>query len=128
MPLVRIDVSRDLSDERVAALADAVHLALVDTVGVPKDDRFQIISKHDGNLLLIDREFPGVNRSNEALIIEITFREGRSQDQKQRLYAEIVERAAQTAGLRPADIMVVLHENTFSDWSFGDGKAQYVEN
>jgi hypothetical protein len=39
MPLVRIDLVRGRTEQEVRAVADAVHAALVDVVGIPADDR-----------------------------------------------------------------------------------------
>ncbi len=58
------------------------------------------------------------------MIVHITFRRGRSDAQKRALYRTIAAKAAQSAGVRAADIMVVLTENDRIDWSFGDGVAQ----
>ncbi|MFI5302515.1 MAG: tautomerase family protein, partial [Polyangiales bacterium] len=46
MPLVRIDVLEGRTPEQLAALGDGVHRALVETVGVPVLDRFQVITQH----------------------------------------------------------------------------------
>lgn len=126
MPLVRIDVSSTLPPVRVAAVADSVHQALVATVDVPQADRFQVITAHDRSGLRIDPQFLDIQRSTEALIIAVTFRRGRTDDQKRNLYRQIVERASVAADMRPEDIMVVLTENTLSDWSFGNELAQYA--
>lgn len=126
MPLVRIDVPAALAPERVRAVADAVHAAMVATINVPAADRFQVITSHGPAGLLIDAAFLDVARGPQALIVAITLRQGRSDDQKRALYREIVSRAAGVAAMRPEDIMVVLTENTLPDWSFGKGEAQYA--
>ncbi len=46
MPLQRIDLHSGRPAEQRRAIADAVHRALVETIGVPPDDRFQVISEH----------------------------------------------------------------------------------
>ncbi len=125
MPLVRIDVPGETAPERVEALASAVHAALVDAVGIPADDRFQVVTPHGPRGLKIDPSFPGVARGPDACIVQITFRQGRSADIKRELYLQIGLRAQATAGWRPEDIMIVLHENSAIDWSFGGGIAQY---
>ena len=123
MPLVRIDIPQNWPETRIAALADAVHDALVETVDVPATDRFQIITEHAPGRLIMDRTYFGVDRSAGALVVTITFRRGRGEEKKRALYASLARRAA-AAGIRPEDVMVVLHENTPVDWSFGAGIAQ----
>ena len=46
MPLVRIDVRDERPAEDLAVLGDAVHRALVEAIGIPELDRFQVITRH----------------------------------------------------------------------------------
>jgi len=126
MPLVTFNVPLTLSNDRVTGLRDAVHEALVTTAEVPSDDRFHVVHRHDASGLSIDPGFLGVVRGPDAVIVEITFRMGRTQHQKQALYNEIARLALAKAGFRSEDVMVVLTENTSLDWSFGGGVAQYA--
>src|SRR5687767_7418331 len=122
MPLARISVPAHLSAEKIRALADAVHEALVATCDVPPNDRFQLISRFPAEAMLIDPSFPDVARSADASIVEIIFLAGRDDQRKQRLYRDLVERAV-AAGFRADDIMVALTENAPIDWSHGRGLA-----
>ena len=124
MPLVRISVPASTPGDTVRGLADAVHDAMVETVDVPPTDRFQVITRHDADHLMIDRTYFGVTRSAAAVIVQIAFRRGRTDVQKRALYRAITDKASAGAKLKPADIMVVLTENERIDWSFGDGVAQ----
>jgi len=126
MPLVTFHVPQSLPDDRITGLRDAVHEALVATANVPRDDRFHVVHRHDASSLLIDPGFPGVDRGPDAAIVQIIFRMGRTESQKQALYAEIARLAQAKAGFRPDDVMVVLSENTSLDWSFGGGVAHYA--
>lgn len=126
MPLVKFNVPQSLSHDRVAGLRDAVHEALVATADVPPDDRFHVVHRHDAASLLIDPGFLGVARSPDSVIVEIIFRMGRTEVQKQALYREVVQLAQTKAGMRPEDVMIVLSENTSLDWSFGGGVAHYA--
>lgn len=80
MPLARISVPAHLAQERVIALADAVHVALVATCGVPPKDRFQLISRFAEGAMIIDPTFPDVERTADASIVEITFLAGRNDE------------------------------------------------
>ncbi len=122
MPLVRITGRHDVRTLR--ALGDAVHDALVAAIGIPPDDRFQILTAATAETLVADAAYLGHHRESPA-IVEITLRGGRTNDQKRALYAEIA-RGAERAGVRPDDVMVVLHENQPVDWSFGGGVADYA--
>lgn len=126
MPLVRIAIPQHFSAARLQAISSAVHDAMLETITIPAADRFQIITRHAPDELVLDPTFLGINRSADASIVDITLRGGRSDDQKRALYARITALAQERASVSPADIMVVLSENTMPDWSFGDGLAQYA--
>jgi len=122
VPLVRLTGRHDLKTLR--ALGDAVHDALVTAIGIPPDDRFQILTTAADDVLITDPTYLGCRHESPA-IVEITLSAGRSNDQKRALYAAVA-RGAQAAGIRPDDVTIVLHENQRVDWSFGAGIAQYV--
>ena len=125
MPLLRLDLPDSVTPDEARALADAAHAALVTHMDVPADDRFQVIARHPPGGLVIDRNYLGIARSDRASVLQVTLRAGRSLDQKQRFLAEYARRAGE-AGWRAADLVVVIHENTPADWSFGEGVAQYA--
>lgn len=128
MPLVRIALRQGKSATYRRAVADSVHAALVEVVRIPPDDRFQVVSEHDADGLIINRTFLGIERSDDAIVVEITLRRGRPTPLKEALYQRIVDRLADDPGVRPEDVLVTLIENDLSDWSFGKGVAQYVKN
>ncbi|WP_244107860.1 tautomerase family protein [Burkholderia gladioli] len=47
MPLIRISLLKGKTPAQLRTMADAVHQALVDTYGVPANDRFQIIEQRE---------------------------------------------------------------------------------
>ncbi|WP_217169444.1 tautomerase family protein [Streptomyces sp. AC512_CC834] len=126
MPLVRIDAHGTVAG-RLDALGRAVHDALVETLGIPSDDRFQVLTGHDGvrGALRYD-DYLGVHRDEGIVFVAITLRSGRATGQKQALYRRIAELAEAYAGTAPRNVFVTLTENTSADWSLGHGLAQYV--
>lgn len=122
MPLVRITGSHDHSTLR--ALGDVVHEALVSAVGIPPDDRFQILDGLAPEAIVADRSFLGVARER-AVFVEVTLRGGRTREVKRAFYERVADGASERAGIRREDVMIVLHENATIDWSFGNGVAQY---
>jgi len=122
MPLARISVPAHLTPDRIRALADAVHEGLVETCGVPPNDRFQLVSTYVREMMFIDPTFPDVARTPDAAIIEILFLEGRTIEQKQNLFRRIADRAVR-AGFSGDDVMIALSENAPVDWSLGRGRA-----
>ncbi|MDX3233351.1 tautomerase family protein [Streptomyces sp. ME19-01-6] len=127
MPFVRIDALGADSD-RLDALGRAVHDAMVETIGFPPDDRFQVLVGHDGvrSTLRYDN-YLGVRRDDGVVYVAITMRSGRTPAQKRALYRRIAELAHAYAGTEPRNVFIVLTENESIDWSFGHGVAQYAD-
>lgn len=125
MPLVRIDLNATHTPERTRTIADAIHEAIVDIYGIPARDRFQIINRHQPGDIIAEDAGLGFERSNDVVMIQIFTQEGRSPETKQALYARIAEGLAQV-GIAGEDVFIGYVENTFYDWSFGFGTAQYV--
>lgn len=126
MPLIRIEMRRGKSRDYRRAVADGIHRALVDGIGVPLKDRFQIVTEHDGDNLIYDREYFGVARSDDAIFVTISLRRGRSPAVKQDFCRRVVANLAADPGVRPEDVAIVLTENGEADWSFGKGEAQLL--
>lgn len=126
MPLVRISVYEDLAQERRRQIPQAVYDAMRNTIQIPEGDLFVVLTAHAEGELVINPHFMGVSRTKDFVLVQITFRQGRSTEMKQRLYAEIADLLQQRAAIAPDDVMIVLTENDLADWSFGRGEAQYV--
>lgn len=122
MPLTRISIPAAMPLEKARALADLVHDSLVETCAVPPKDRFQLISRFSREMMIIDPNFPDVNRTAEASIVEVLFIAGRTADQKDRLFRRIAE-GARAIGFVVDDLMISLSENTAADWCAGQGRA-----
>jgi phenylpyruvate tautomerase PptA (4-oxalocrotonate tautomerase family) len=126
MPLVRIAL-RDHHQAAVRqAISEAVHQAMVDTINVPANDRFQIIASHQADELIADPTYLNVARSDDVIFIQITLNAGRTIEMKQALYKRIAELVSTQAAIRAEDIIINLLEVPKENWSFGNGEAQYV--
>ena len=126
MPLVRIAFGAGKSQEYRRAVADEVHGALVEAASVPELDRFQLLTEHAAADLIYDPSYLGVKRSDDIVMIQITLNQ-RQQAVKVALYKAIAARLAKNPGMRPEDVLISLVCVAPEDWSFGDGKAQYVK-
>ncbi len=125
MPLVRIDLRKGKPETYRAAVSRIVHEALV-SVGVPKDDRFQVIAEPDSDSFVFDLSYLDIRRTEDLVIIQITWNEGRTVDQKKALYKAIADNLASGLSLRREDVFISLIEVKRENWSFGDGIAQYA--
>ena len=126
MPFVPIDLRKGKDAAFREGISGVVHEALV-SVGVPKDDRFQVISEHEPSNFVFDPSYLGVQRSEELVMIQITWNEGRTLHQKKALYKAIADGLAGKVGLRREDVFVNLVEVKRENWSFGNGVAQYAQ-
>ncbi|MFC9909917.1 tautomerase family protein [Streptomyces sp. NPDC059862] len=127
MPFVRID-ALGADPDRLDALGRAVHEALMETIGIPPDDRFQVLVGHDGvHGALRHGDYLGVHRDDGIVYVSITLRSGRGPAQKRALYRRIAELAQAYAGTEPRNVFVTLTENESIDWSLGNGLAQYAQ-
>jgi phenylpyruvate tautomerase PptA (4-oxalocrotonate tautomerase family) len=126
MPLVRIDLPAGKPAEYRSAVGEAVAAAVTGTLNVPKDDRFQVIAEHAPGNLVIDPSYLGVQRSKDAIIIQLTLNEGRTVEIKRAFYQAVVEGLHQRVGLRREDVVINLIEVKKENWSFGNGEAQYA--
>jgi hypothetical protein len=55
------------------------------------------------------------------------FQQGRTADQKKAAYASLARRLEAECGVRPQDLIVSVTANERADWSFGLGRAQFLE-
>ena len=126
MPLVRIALREGKSADYRRAIADEVHRAMVEAASVPELDRFQILTEHSAEGLIYDANYLGIKRTDDIVMIQITLNQ-RTQAVKLALYKAIAERLKKNPGVRPEDVLISLVPVTPEDWSFGEGKAQYVK-
>jgi phenylpyruvate tautomerase PptA (4-oxalocrotonate tautomerase family) len=126
MPLVRIDMPTGKTPEQRRIIGDVIYDAMIATLNVPQNDRFQIISERESCDLIIDPTYLGVARSPAAIIIQVTLNEGRSVELKQSFYKAVADGLRDRAGMRPEDVFISLVEVKKENWSFGNGVAQYA--
>jgi 4-oxalocrotonate tautomerase len=125
MPLVRIALLEGKRPAFKRDLGDAVHRALVATIGVPERDRFQLITELGRDDFVYDTEYLGIARSRDLAVIQITLSSGRTLAQKRALYRAIADNLA-ALGMRREDVWINLVEVAKENWSFGNGIASYA--
>lgn len=122
MPFIRTAVPKGSSIDTKQAIVDGIHQALVQAIGMPSDELFNLISEYEPGNFHFDRRFNGIARSDHLILIEITMRRGRSDAMKKSLYSAIASNLQLKAKVEPADIFIFMHENDYSDWSVGLGQ------
>jgi 4-oxalocrotonate tautomerase len=126
MPLVRIDLLEGKTPEYRGHVGQIVYRAMAETLNVPQNDRFQVITEHDRAGLQFDRTYLGVQRSDDCIFVQITLNAGRTIEAKQRFYKAVADGLHGELKLRREDVLINLVEVGKEDWSFGNGLAQYV--
>ncbi len=127
MPFVQVFLKRGRSSSQLSLVSEAIHGAMVETINVPADDRFQVIQEHPPDTLVADRRYLGIERSDDVVFIQITLNVGRTLEQKRALYRAIADKLAAGPGLRREDVLISLVEVPKENWSFGNGEMSYVK-
>lgn len=125
MPLLRFDLIEGRTEEEIKQLLDAAHRGMLKAFNVPERDRYQIVHQHPAHEMIVEDTGLGFERSNDMVLISITSKQ-RTEEQKQNLYAYIVEELQTSCGIDPKDVMISISINGDADWSFGFGKAQFL--
>ena len=126
MPLARIDLPAGKPAGYGRAVADVVYEAMIATLNAPKNDRFQVISEHARETLIIDPTYLGIERGADALIVQLTLNEGRTVEMKKAFYQAVADGLHARVGIRREDVFINLVEVKKENWSFGNGIAQYA--
>ncbi len=121
MPFVRTALPSGTTPARKHNIVQGIHDALVEGIGMPKDELFNLVTEYRDGEFFFDRSFNGIARSENLIVVEITMRRGRSDAMKRALYAAIARNLEMNAAVSPKDIFIFMHENDYSDWSVGNG-------
>jgi phenylpyruvate tautomerase PptA (4-oxalocrotonate tautomerase family) len=125
MPLAKIHVVEGRYDEdRMAKVSDAIQAALMNTLRVPPEDFYQLIFEFPKKRFLHTPSFVGMNYTDDLIILELTFIEGRSKETRLALLKDVNTRVAAAARVSPDDLMITLYEAPGENISFGRGEAQ----
>ncbi len=124
MPFLRVDAYEGRSKEQVKKVLDAIHRAILSAFGVPPRDRYQVYQEHSESNFIVQDTGLGIDRSKNVIFIGITSRQ-RTEVQKTTLYTKLVEEL-KTVGIEQNDIVVSIVTNSDADWSFGNGRAQFL--
>jgi phenylpyruvate tautomerase PptA (4-oxalocrotonate tautomerase family) len=126
MPLVYYDIVRGRSRDEIRALLDSAQGAMLEAFETPERDRYQLVTEHSPDEMIIQDNGLGIERSENMVVIHLISRRGRKTSaQKEKLYELLVRNLKRDCGLDPADLVVVITENESEDWSLGYGKAQF---
>ncbi|MEA2729767.1 MAG: hypothetical protein QOF70_4242, partial [Acetobacteraceae bacterium] len=124
MPFLRVDAYEGRSKEQVKELLDGIHRAILSAFGVPLRDRYQVYQVHSQSNFIVQDTGLGIDRTKNVVFIGIASRQ-RTEQQKTTLYTKLVEEL-KVCGIEQNDIVVSIVTNSDADWSFGNGRAQFL--
>lgn len=126
MPLIQVHLLKK-SPEFINQLSEQIHLALMSAWKIPTDDCFQIFHQKDSHELRINQKMFNVHRSEDVVLLHITTTP-RTEAMKLEFYQTLSEQLSTNMNIRKEDIFISIVENTFTDWSFGNGEAQLLQS
>ena len=125
MPVAKIHLLEgQYSEARLDKVSSAIQQALVDALGIPPEDFFQLIHVLPRNRFRHTPAFLGLTYSADLILLEVTFISGRPKQRKLQLLKMLNDNIVAAAGIAPDDLMVTLYETPGENISFGRGLAQ----
>ena len=126
MPLLYFNVLEGRTDAELKAMLDAAHRAMLAAFKVPERDRYQIVNEHKPSRMIVEDTGLGLPRSDKVVVVQVVTRQ-RGKEMKQTFYRLLTDELQKSCGIDPSDVMVSMIENSDEDWSFGLGRAQFLE-
>ena len=125
MPPAKLHVLEGQYDEaRLGKVSSAVQNGLINALGIPPEDFFQIIHVLPRSQFRHTASFLGLNYSDDLIVLEITFISGRPKEKRLKLLKALNDAVVSVAGISPDDLLITLYETPGENISFGRGLAQ----
>src|SRR5262249_60646753 len=107
MPLAKIHVVEGRYDEaRIAKVSGAVQAALMNTLRVPPEDFYRLIFELPKNRFLHTPSFVGMHYTDDLIILDVSFIQGRPKDTRLALFKDMNGRVAAAADVSPDDMKI----------------------
>jgi 4-oxalocrotonate tautomerase len=117
MPLTRVSLLKGKPPKYRKAILDGLYQAMRESFGVPEDDRFMLIEEYDKSNFDYGKNYLGIGRDDDLVIIQITVNNTRGVEQKKALFC--AHRGA--IGQEPRD-----QTGEYFDESFGSSEGKLV--
>lgn len=130
MPFVNVYYpEHQLNNKELKKVSNHIHQSLIQHFHIPKADYFQLFLPYPSQHFFYDSQYlleNGEKRTDPMIYISITCGQGRTIEQKKRLYQSIAEGLHTDLDLSTNNIFITVNETTLENWSFGQGIAQMV--
>ncbi|AMP99662.1 4-oxalocrotonate tautomerase [Pedobacter cryoconitis] len=127
MPFVNIYLPENYSRGLKEKISYSVHESLIEIFSIPVNDYFQVIHPVSPENLIFPESYLDISHLSDLIYIQIICGSGRTVEMKKSLYAVIVQKISLRTHISANDIIIVLNETPFENWSFGLGKAQMIK-
>src|SRR6266851_4882837 len=125
MPLAKVHLLEGQYDRaRIGQLSEAIQNALIEVLGIPPDDFFQVHHVLPRDRYRHTPSFVGQEYSDDMILLELTFMTGRPKETRLALLKSLNEKVVEAVKISPADVVVLLYEIAGENASFGSGLAQ----
>lgn len=113
MPLVKVEIIKGKTKEYKKQLLESIHTALINTLEIEDDDRFQRIYELD-----IDNFERRSSKTDKFTLIELTLLPGRSKEVKGNVIKEITCCLKKNLGIEETDVLIIMHELPLDNWGY----------
>ena len=110
MPFVTITLLEGKGKEYIKAVTDGVNSAVIETMGFPDDDRYQVVHQVSEECLQYQ------NRTSDRVMMHLVMRAGRSNKSKQAFYKKVVQNLSKSPGIKPENVFIKITENHYVDF------------
>src|SRR5438874_12136447 len=125
MPLAKVHLLEGQYDKtRLGQMSEAIQNALIEVLGAPTVDFFQIHHVLPRDRYRHTPAFLGQEYWDEMILLELTFITGRLKETRLALLKSINEKIVAAVNISPADLVILLYEIAGENASFGSGLAQ----
>lgn len=122
MPIVTITLQAGRPASETRQLMEAVHAALVDTLGLDPANRNQRLIE-----IRPEHYFYPAGRSADFMTVEIASFPGRREQTKATLFQQICNNLQNALAIAPEDVMILIHEPPFENWGLNGKQARRPE-
>lgn len=115
MPMVYIWTHEGKNEERLHAISQGVHAAMVNVLKVTEDTYDHFINAMPHGRMVYDRNYAGVPRSDDMVFIHFFFNT-RARELKARFFEAVADELAARAQLDRADLIMSITEVAPENW------------
>lgn len=125
MPLVKLDLIKGRSPEEIKDILDVTHKVILEAFQVPDGDRYQVVTQHEPYEMVMEDTGLGFTRSEDVVLFTVISTQ-RTDKMKKEFYRLLSINLEKDCKIAPKDVMVTFVTNGAGEWSFGFGKAQFL--